>query len=655
MSKTRQKQFLFLRAKFSQAYSGKLLVKQRKSRNINGGATYENLMRKKSVIDREIAALESDLNDSGKLKNLKQDYSLYKYLFIRIKRRADRHKNAEEKELLGAAWVDGDRVVDLITDAELTQYESMFEKSGLLYVPIQKVFVKKTPCKTLRRRTIADIYKERYTSPESIAKRISEIVPENPIDLYPGARYIHRHFIIHSGMTNTGKTYNALKRLKEADTGVYLAPLRLLATDVQRELLFDNIMCNLITGEERNIVPYASHIASTVEMANIYESYDVAVIDECQMINDKFRGAAWTRAILGIKAREIHLCTAPEATDLLIRLISECLDSYEVINYGRRVPIEYDYNMKADTYDSTEQKLSCAERLALIGDGELEYGDAIIAFSKKDIIEYSEILEQKGIAVSKIYGALPYETRKYQLNRFLNHETDIIVATDAIGMGLNLPIRRVIFTGIRKFDGIGTRRLNAQEVKQIAGRAGRRGIFDKGYVVSLEDPEYVINALDEEPKPIKSAYIDFDVSFMKMEFDVKEILRAWSSVQLPFDLFKKEDIRRTVNLIAHAEKICREENLTCDKRALYTLATIAFDEGDRAVFGLWKRYVKEYLKGVPVLSDPKVKTDTIEDLEVSFKKFDLYYAFCRTFEYPCDLDWISAQKSEIARLLNQKL
>ena len=94
-------------------------------------------------------------------------------------------------------------------------------------------------------------------------------------------------------MTNTGKTYNALKRLKEADTGVYLAPLRLLATDVQRELLFDNIMCNLITGEERNIVPYASHIASTVEMANIYESYDVAVIDECQMINDKFRGAAW--------------------------------------------------------------------------------------------------------------------------------------------------------------------------------------------------------------------------------------------------------------------------------------------------------------------------------------------------------------------------
>ena len=55
------------------------------------------------------------------------------------------------------------------------------------------------------------------------------------------------------------------------------------------------------------------------------------------------------------------------------------------------------------------------------------------------------------------------------------------------------------------------------------------------------------------------------------------------------------------------------------------------------------------------MSDPKVKTDTIEDLEVSFKKFDLYYAFCRTFEYPCDLDWISAQKSEIARLLNQKL
>lgn len=655
MNKVRQKQFMFLFSKFSQAYSGKLLTKQRKSRNVNGGVSYENLVRKTEVIEQEAAALESDPYDSGRLKMLKQDFALYKYLFIRLKRRADRNKKIDERERMRAGRIDSDYIVKLIANAELTQYEKMFENSGALYMPLDKLFAKKTSCKTLRARTIAELYRDRYNSPENIVKRISEIVPENPVDLYPGARFIHRHFIIHSGMTNTGKTYNAIKRLKESETGVYLAPLRLLATDVQRGLLSDNVMCNLITGEERDIVPYASHVSSTVEMANIYESYDVAVIDECQMINDKFRGAAWTRAILGIKAREIHLCTAPEATELLIRLINECLDSYEVINYGRRVPIKYDYEMNAGTYDAACQKLSCAEKLALIGDGELEYGDALIAFSKKDIIEYSEILEEKGIKVSKIYGALPYETRKYQLNLFLNHETDIIVATDAIGMGLNLPIRRVIFTGIRKFDGVHTRLLTEQEIKQIAGRAGRRGIFDEGYVVSLEDPEYVIHALTQKPKPIKSAYIDFDVSFMEMDFDVKEILRAWSSVKLPFDLFKKEDIRRTVNLIAHVEKICAENGLTCDKGAVYSLATIAFDEGDRAVFGLWKRYVAEYLSGAELLSEPKIKTDTIENLEVSFKKLDLYYAFCRTFEYAHDLDWISAQKSEIARLLNQKL
>lgn len=655
MDNIRRKQFSFLKVKFNQAYAGGLLLKQRKTKTVNGGISCENLMRKKAVIEMEKTALERDLTDPGKLKSLKQDYALYKYLAVKIKRRLNRQRNAAEREKFRLGKLDDEYILSLIVNAELAQYESMFEKQELVYVPLENLFVQKVSGKTLRKLTLIEIYNKRYKGTQNIIKRISEIIPENPVELYPGARYLHRHFIIHSGMTNTGKTYNALKRLKAADTGVYLAPLRLLATDVQRELLFDNVMCNLITGEERNIVPYASHVSSTVEMANIYDNYDVAVIDECQMINDKFRGAAWTRAILGIKAREIHLCTAPEATELLIRLITECLDSYEVRNYGRRVPIEYDFEMKAETYDSNERNLSCAERLALIADGELEYGDAIIAFSKKDIIEYSEILEQKGISVSKIYGALPYESRKYQLERFLKHETEIIVATDAIGMGLNLPIRRVIFMGIRKFDGVNMRKLNEQEIKQIAGRAGRRGIFDKGYVVSLEDPEYVINALNDKPEPIKSAYIDFDVSFMEMEFDIKEILRAWSSVKLPFDLFKKEDIKRTVNLIVHVEKICKEQQLSCDKRTIYTLATIAFDEGDRTVFGLWKRYVAEYISNADAFSKPEVETDTIENLEVSFKKFDLYYAFCRTFDYPHDLDWISAQKSQIAMLLNQKL
>ncbi|MEQ1766263.1 MAG: helicase-related protein, partial [Methylotenera sp.] len=121
----------------------------------------------------------------------------------------------------------------------------------------------------------------------------------------------------------------------------------------------------------------------------------------------------------------------------------------------------------------------------------LQKGDAIIAFSRKDVLTLSARFRQWGFTVASIYGALSPEVRRTESERFCSGKADILVATDAIGMGLNLPIRRVIFSNIHKFDGVASRYLNSTEIRQIAGRAGRFGIYDTGYVNVLENDELI--------------------------------------------------------------------------------------------------------------------------------------------------------------------
>ena len=118
--------------------------------------------------------------------------------------------------------------------------------------------------------------------------------------------------------------------MKQARSGVYLAPLRLLALEAQETLLEAGVDCRLTTGEEEDSREWDTHTAATAEKLDLKRYYDAAVIDECQMIADPQRGYAWTRAILGVLSPEVHLCAAPEAEDLLIRLIESCGDSYEV-------------------------------------------------------------------------------------------------------------------------------------------------------------------------------------------------------------------------------------------------------------------------------------------------------------------------------------
>ena len=243
------------------------------------------------------------------------------------------------------------------------------------------------PAELLLREPLATVWSVWYV-PIAIRTSLSLLVALNPRDEYPEARAMRRHFILHLGGTNTGKTYAGFQRLKRAPSGVYLAPLRLLALEAQETLLDAGVNCSLTTGEEEDRRAGDTHVAATAEKLDLRQIYDVAVIDECQMIADRQRGYAWTRAILGVLSREVHLCAAPQAKALLIRLIESCGDTWEIEEHRRTTP------------------LLCMNRT--VDFDHVQPGDALITFSKLGVLSIAEDLRQAGKEPAIIYGALPY-------------------------------------------------------------------------------------------------------------------------------------------------------------------------------------------------------------------------------------------------------
>ena len=294
------------------------------------------------------------------------------------------------------------------------------------------------------------------------------------------ARAIKRHHHFYLGPTNSGKTHHALIALQDAQSGVYLAPLRLLAMEIRDRLVAAGVPCNLITGEERVLMEGAQHTASTIEMMNPSKAVEVAVIDEIQMLQDPDRGSAWTAALVGVPAKQVFICGSTAVTKPCIAVVEEMGETHEITYLTRKTPLVL------------EEESLCGKRYSKPKvKNKLQKGDAVIAFSRKDVLTLSARFRQWGFTVASIYGALAPEVRRTESERFNSGAADILVATDAIGMGLNLPIRRVIFSNIYKFDGVASRPLNATEVRQIAGRAGRFGIYETGYVNVLESDERI--------------------------------------------------------------------------------------------------------------------------------------------------------------------
>ena len=286
---------------------------------------------------------------------------------------------------------------------------------------------------------------------------------------FPKARSLKRKLTMFCGPTNCGKTWRALNELCQWSSGLYLAPLRLLALEGKEDIESRGKNCSFLTGEERDIRKDATFTSSTIEMLNFDKEVDAVLIDEVQCLADKNRGWAWTQAVVGAPAKNVYMTGSLDIVPALRELAATLGEELEVIELSRLTPFEV-MNTAVSISDLTP-------------------GCAVIAFSRKDVLAIKALIEQStDLRASVIYGNLSPTVRREEARRFRDGETQVLVSSDAIAMGLNLPIEKIIFFSAVKFDGTEERALTASEIRQIAGRAGRFGKFPKGYASAL-DPE----------------------------------------------------------------------------------------------------------------------------------------------------------------------
>lgn len=468
--------------------------------------------------------------------------------------------------------------------------------------------------------------------PKLIGEAFEEAFPDNPKDEYMITRRMKRKIYIHLGDTNTGKTYNAVERLKKAKKGVYLSPLRILALENYDKLNNEGIVCDLMTGEEEIIKENSTHISCTIEKVNLKQNYDIAVIDEIQMINDTQRGIAWSRAVLGLRCNEIHICGAMNAKELLIKILEDCEDDYEIKEYHRSIPLIVE--TKNFSYNDVQE------------------GDAIVVFSKKRVLEIAQDYSNKNIKTSIIYGDLPPEVRKMQYEQFINKENKVLVTTDAIGMGVNLPIRRIIFMAIRKFDGEEVRELTSQEVKQIAGRAGRKGIYDTGYVAGVSDTHNLISRkLEVKDDIIKHAVIGPSEAILTIKsLPLNEKLVLWKTRESKIDYYTKMDISEYLLIL---EKIKRYKLKEEDQ---WDLLKVPFDVSTEELMDKFLEYVDEvFVAKLEEITKPTCFTGNLDDLEIYYQKINMYYSFSKIFKLKFDVDWVYTERRKVSEDINEIL
>ncbi|WP_222192841.1 helicase-related protein [Modestobacter italicus] len=265
--------------------------------------------------------------------------------------------------------------------------------------------------------------------------------------------------VFHLGPTNSGKTYESLQALAALGSGVYAAPLRQLAHEAYAKLSaqLPAGTVGLSTGEEE-IDPNAPIVCCTVEKAP--DRGEMLVLDESHWVTDPDRGHHWARLLLTGEYREMHLISAAEAYLVLKPLVTDA-QQVQVVNHKRlsrldvlRSPVRTD-GVKPQTL--------------------------VVAFSRKTVYAVAAELDQhRPGKVGVLYGALPPATRRDVIDRFTRGELDVLVTTDVIGHGINVPASTVLFAETTKFDGQELRPLRTWEVAQIAGRAGRYGLTGHG-------------------------------------------------------------------------------------------------------------------------------------------------------------------------------
>lgn len=274
------------------------------------------------------------------------------------------------------------------------------------------------------------------------------------------------------GPTNTGKTYYAVERMMSRKTGMIGFPLRLLAREN-----YDRVVAKcgadkvaLITGEEKILPESPSYFICTVEAMPMERQVDFLAVDEIQTAADAERGHVFTDRLLHARGRmETMFLGAETIRPLLERLLP-------------------------GIYIETRPRFSKLSYTGVKKITRLPPRSAIVAFSLADVYALAELIRRQRGGAAVVTGALSPRTRNAQVDMFQSGEVDYLVATDAIGMGLNMDVSHVCFASLRKFDGQRMRRLSAAELGQIAGRAGRHmrdGTFGVAAEASVLPPETI--------------------------------------------------------------------------------------------------------------------------------------------------------------------
>ena len=362
------------------------------------------------------------------------------------------------------------------------------------------------------------------------------------------------------GPTNTGKTHLAIETMLSFDTGMIGFPLRLLAREVYDKVInkVGQDKVALITGEEKIIPKNAKYFLCTVESMPIDKLLDFVGVDEIQMCADHERGHIFTDRLLNMRGTKLTMLMG---SSTIKNIISKLDDDIEFINRNRLSKLSY----------AGHKKISRINRKT-----------AIIAFSAEEVYAIAELIRRQKGGAAIVMGSLSPKTRNAQVALYQSGDVDFLVATDAIGMGINMDLDHVYFSNLRKFDGKKLRKLNLSEISQIAGRAGRylndgyfgitgnckeinaeevnllenhqfediRTLFWRNSNLNFNSSYNLIKSLEERPqrdwlrkihecedeKALK--FFLRDKNFENIEFDNRTLNLLWECCQIP-DFVKK--------------------------------------------------------------------------------------------------------------------
>ena len=362
------------------------------------------------------------------------------------------------------------------------------------------------------------------------------------------------------GPTNTGKTHLAIETMLSFDSGMIGFPLRLLAREVYdkviKKISLDKVA--LITGEEKIIPPNAKYFLCTVESMPIDKYLEFVGVDEIQMCADHERGHIFTDRLLNMRGEKLTMLMG---SNTIKSIISKLNGDIEFINRERLSKLTY----------AGHKKISRINRKT-----------AIIAFSAEEVYAIAELIRRQKGGAAIVMGSLSPKTRNAQVELYQSGDVDFLVATDAIGMGINMDLDYVYFSNLKKFDGKKLRKLNISEIGQIAGRAGRylndgsfgvtgdckevtaedvellenhkfgeiRTLFWRNSILNFNNPFSLIKSLEEKPqirwlrkihecedeRALK--YFLKDKSLINLKFDKKILSLLWECCQIP-DFVKK--------------------------------------------------------------------------------------------------------------------